>query len=683
MLPGFRRSRARLGVPLLGVAIAAWCAPALSAQAGGTSGRSPLIAEGLGKAAVPLDGPWQFHVGDDLSWADPAVDDTTGHNGWEQISADQPWGMQGHFAYTGFAWYRRRIQISTATHEALDLALLASDIGDVYEMYWNGRRIGGLGTFPPHLDGPGNVSAQVYELGPAREGTLAIRVFAVPLASGDDGTGGGLSSVPQLGSSETISLVRAEREYQWLRSRQFRFALTGFFVLVSLLSLIGWVRNRGQGLLLWMAIYAIMPFLELSLNTLRMPLSLFWETFFSQVLISLRELSQWFLLAYLLQLVYLPKLMRFLRIAAWVILIGGFLDGALFLLLRWMSVRLFTVLDAVLAVIIFSFEIVPVVLVGIAFLRGKRLGPARWLVAFFALVAALWYSVSNLAIQGVRVTHWTLGDRMAAPLFTLFGSPFSALSVVRILLFLSIVNAVVRYALEQSRRQTILEQEFRNARELQQMLIPDSLPEISGYTLTSAYTPAAEVGGDFFQVLPLQDGSTMVVLGDVSGKGLKAAMAVSLIVGSIRTLAGYTQSPATLLERLGDQLQGRLQGGFATAIALRVDAEGNCALACAGHLPPILNGREMELPGAFPLGLASGVRYETVQFVLRASDRLALFTDGLLEARSKAGELYGFARLQQLFTGQPTAAEASQAAVAFGQDDDITVLTLARNACAG
>jgi hypothetical protein len=82
--------------------------------------------------------------------------------------------------------------------------------------------------------------------------------------------------------------------------------------------------------------------------------------------------------------------------------------------------------------------------------------------------------------------------------------------------------------------------------------------------------------------------------------------------------------------------------------------------------------------GTIPLGVAAGVNYETVSLQLRSSDRLALFIDGLLEARSKTGELYGFERLRALFAASPTAAQASEAALAFGQDDDITVLTLTR-----
>ena len=88
----------------------------------------------------------------------------------------------------------------------------------------------------------------------------------------------------------------------------------------------------------------------------------------------------------------------------------------------------------------------------------------------------------------------------------------------------------------------------------------------------------------------------------------------------------------------------------------------------------------MQLPGALPLGITANSVYEQRSLRFSEDDRLSIYTDGLLEARSASGELYGFGRLQSLFAGNPTAAEATQAAVDFGQDDDITVLTLSRPA---
>ena len=288
------------------------------------------------------------------------------------------------------------------------------------------------------------------------------------------------------------------------------------------------------------------------------------------------------------------------------------------------------------------------------------------------------YAITNLTIQGDRYTHWTVAQRLSAPFFSLGDSPINLLTLTRTLLFVSIVYAVIRYSIGERKHQAGLEQEIQNARELQQVLVPETVPTLRGFRLTSAYRPAQEVGGDFFQIIPLSSGGTLIVLGDVSGKGLKAAMTVCLIVGSIRSTAETTTSPAELLGALNRRLYGRLHGGFATCLALRLDPDGGCTLASAGHPAPFLNDSETTLPGALPLGLVASSSYKESTIHLSAGDHLSLYTDGLLEARSATGELYGFDRLRTLFAEQPDAAKATEAAVAFGQDDDITVLTLTR-----
>jgi serine phosphatase RsbU (regulator of sigma subunit) len=216
---------------------------------------------------------------------------------------------------------------------------------------------------------------------------------------------------------------------------------------------------------------------------------------------------------------------------------------------------------------------------------------------------------------------------------------------------------------------------------LQQVLIPERPPDLPGYSISTAYHPALEVGGDFFQIIPLDGactGSTLIILGDVSGKGLRAAMAVSLIVGAVRTLAENTCGPAQILAGLSRRLYGRLQGGFATCLAMRVDADGTSIVASAGHPAPYLNDRELKLPGALPLGIDPSITYEEITVHLHDGDRYTLYTDGLLEARAKSGEIFSFERLQALLATAPDSSTASAAAIDFGQEDDITVLTLKR-----
>jgi serine phosphatase RsbU (regulator of sigma subunit) len=246
----------------------------------------------------------------------------------------------------------------------------------------------------------------------------------------------------------------------------------------------------------------------------------------------------------------------------------------------------------------------------------------------------------------------------------------------------TIVYAVYRYTREAALRQGAMEQELRSAQELQQVLIPELLPSLPGYSVTSAYIPAQEVGGDFFQVIPAGPngtaGAAWLVLGDVSGKGLRAAMTVSLIVGMLRTLAEFTAQPADILAGLNRRLYGRLHGGFVTCLVMLLQADGSCVLASAGHPPPFVNQQEVALPGALPLGLVAEDVYEQRTVTLQEGDHLVLYTDGLLEARAATGELFSFERLRSLMQHKPNAEEATKAATDFGQEDDITVLTLTR-----
>jgi serine phosphatase RsbU (regulator of sigma subunit) len=286
--------------------------------------------------------------------------------------------------------------------------------------------------------------------------------------------------------------------------------------------------------------------------------------------------------------------------------------------------------------------------------------------------------VQHTALQGRRYTHWTLGIIMLKPLFSVGGVSVRPQEILSTLLLLAIAYAVYRYSVEQREEQLALLQEYKSAQELQRVLIPETLPSLRGYAVTSAYQPAQEVGGDFFQLVAQGNGSALLVLGDVSGKGLKAAMTVSLIVGTIRTLVETSSDPAEILAGLNRRLMGRVQTGFATCLALRLDPDGHCSIANAGHLPPFLNSEELSVAGSLPLGLDPLTRYEQAAFRLAIGDRLTLYTDGLLEARNALGELYGFDRLRDLMQSKPDATQAMQAAIAFGQDDDITVLTLMR-----
>jgi hypothetical protein len=223
-----------------------------------------------------------------------------------------------------------------------------------------------------------------------------------------------------------------------------------------------------------------------------------------------------------------------------------------------------------------------------------------------------------------------------------------------------------------------LDTELAAAREIQRLMVPEELPPTPGYAIESIYRPAAQVGGDFFQVIPLGVGQTLVVVGDVSGKGLSAAMIVSMLIGMLHTISRISQDPAQILAELNNRLYERKHGGFVTCLAVRLDPSGRVVLANAGHLPPWLNGSETAFTGSLPLSIADSAAPEQVTLEMRPGDRLTLITDGVVEARDAKGALFGFDRTQALLRQKAVPLILAEAAIHHGQEDDLTVISIIR-----
>jgi len=257
---------------------------------------------------------------------------------------------------------------------------------------------------------------------------------------------------------------------------------------------------------------------------------------------------------------------------------------------------------------------------------------------------------------------------------------WSVLTSTACLLGVATLVIFVRDLIRDRRDKERMAAELEAGRTVQQVLIPEEIPTVPGFNIQSVYKPFGEVGGDFFQVLPVNGdrnaGGVLVIIGDVSGKGIPAAMTVSLLVGTVRTLAHYTQSPGEILAAMNQRMLARSHGGFTTCLVLRADADGKLTVANAGHIGPYLQGKELLLENGLPLGLAAETAYAESAFELVRGQQVTLLTDGVVEARDKTGALFGFDRAAALSL-QPAEAIA-QTAQAFGQDDDITVLTLAR-----
>jgi hypothetical protein len=240
------------------------------------------------------------------------------------------------------------------------------------------------------------------------------------------------------------------------------------------------------------------------------------------------------------------------------------------------------------------------------------------------------------------------------------------------------LTILVRDLIHDRNEKQRLAAELAASRAVQQVLISRETPAVPGYRIQSVYKPFGEVGGDFFQILPRPDGSVLIAIGDVSGKGMPAAMMVSLLVGTLHALIEGATSPAQLLEGMNRCIQGRSPGGFTTCLILHAAADGTVTFANAGHIPPYRNGVEVDCENNLPLGLDARTVYVESTLHLKPGDRLTLLTDGVIEARSQSGELFGFERTAAI--SNQAAEKVAQAAQVFGQEDDITVLTVARMA---
>jgi phosphoserine phosphatase RsbU/P len=247
------------------------------------------------------------------------------------------------------------------------------------------------------------------------------------------------------------------------------------------------------------------------------------------------------------------------------------------------------------------------------------------------------------------------------------------------LIFLTVLGIIQHRFVKVSQAEQQSEADLQAARQIQKLLIPDNLPEVPGFAFTSVYQPALQVGGDFFQIIPIPTGA-IVVLGDVSGKGIPAAMTVALVVGALRSIAEHTCSPAAILTALNLHLVGH-SSGFTTCLILCLDpAAGTIIASSAGHLDPYLGGAVLPIQPSLPLGLTPDAEYEDQTFAFAPGNSLTLLTDGVVEAfHPHTRELFGFDRVLSISHLPATgiAGKVTAFTNASAPSDDITILTIA------
>jgi hypothetical protein len=298
----------------------------------------------------------------------------------------------------------------------------------------------------------------------------------------------------------------------------------------------------------------------------------------------------------------------------------------------------------------------------------RRQGVEGWLVLPVVVLRGINAFTTLLSLLHIRMYWFPFGVEVDLGTFA------------NLLVALVIALLLLRRLLQSVKRQRLMALDVKQAQEVQQVILPEARLALPGLTIESEYRPAREVGGDFFQIIPHNsDGNLLIVAGDVTGKGLQAGMLVALLVGAIRTAARFTDDPVVVLGELNQRLMGR-GDAQATCLALRIDADGGATLANAGHVAPYLNGEELAMEGALPLGMFEGAESSVMHFELKAGDRLVLMSDGIAEAMDANGRLFGFERVHELLRTATTAAEIAGAAQAFGQEDDISVISVTRTA---
>ena len=640
----------------------------------GTAANAAAMQITIGQSIFALNGPWKFHIGDSPKadgsdaplWSQPEFDDAAWQNfklnpnvlsltATKALQADElpGWQHYEHHGYTGYAWYR--IQVRAPIDTTSPAILMPQYVDDVYEVYVNGQKIGGIGKLDssPVVEYGRlklfSIPAKLLREQPAL--TIALRFWNQQNET-FPGTGhGGLRSIPLLGPYDQLNLLRQgvleqQVEDQW--SLWLVLALNG---LVGIISLFLFLFSRSNREYLWAGIFlvsgaAVLFSESVSLMTgIPQHLSLTVRVLSDCVSFYALPLAAMYLLG-------VPKpLWRRANYLSLAVVLSHHLPG--------LAVYLDLLIPTAAVYRFFHFTkpvstIVPALLMVCIAVDGLRtIGRKAWL----PLIPGVLFAFGLLS--SVADIHVTAEFPLAY--FCYISVPISVLIVF-----------LFRFT-QQQRENVRLVDDMHQAQEVQQVLVPETPPPTPGFHVESVYLPAREVGGDFFQVVPGDDGSLLVVVGDVSGKGLKAAMTVSTIIGALRN--ENSRQPAQILARLNSVLYGQT-GGFVTCSAALIRANGAMTMANAGNPAPYLNGAEMALDSALPLGMLAESTCAETYHQLANGDRLTFVSDGVVEATNENHELFGFERTQAI-SNRP-AQSIALAAQKFGQEDDISVVCVTR-----
>jgi len=595
-------------------------------------------------------------MGDDPVWASPGFDDSQ----WALIQSDHSWTEQGYPAFSGYAWYRFKVEVPG---DGKPVGLLVDQIVNGYKVFANGRLIGSGGSADATWDPVFSSFPAVYPIPLSGRGpqtvVIALRVWTYrPIASWFGA--GPFIGGNKLGDPKLLA-ARATSEMNDLATNfvnEYAFALIAALVGLAVLSL--FIYRPSDKEYLWFAVLLLGEFADAALHiwmnlfNMPFPIWLICSSFFEAV-------------AIIASLEFFAIILGRARSPLWWFALGAAAASTLTTALissEWTSVGVaYAIMEACLLPA--YFWIIASLVAGTI----RRSVSARLLLAPVLFL----YGLRMLSLIGRIAWQITGSSKVPTFDFPILEFPFPTLlvDVAGMLFMLALLIFVVSRFVAARQKEEHLSSEFEAARTIQSLLVPRSTPVVAGFRIESVYLPAQEVGGDFFQVLPGDDGSLLLVIGDVSGKGLQAAMTVSTTIGALRGCA--TRRPTEVLSYLGRILHGQISG-FVTCCAALLTADGSLTIANAGHLPPYCNGEELEIVCGLPLGIAKEDGYTESSFSLSPNDQVTFVSDGIVEARDKSGALFGFDRTHAI--SRKPANDIAQAATEFGQEDDITVLTL-------
>lgn len=590
-----------------------------------------------------IDSGWSDHEGDDLAWAAPGFDASA----WDTVDLEDLGAAQ-----PGWHWFRKRVNVGS-DHPNVRL-LIEGGLG-VYELYVNGVRLPGAS-----LNSDFNVYRPVERVfalhSESGEFTIALRTrapanyvdYKLPL----------FLSVT-LGLPVAIEYERAalqsERLYDLLPSIAINLLLC--VVGIGVLCLYSGRQRRREYLFLGLYLFV----LGLSNGLWNMQQTGVAPTSFnilgSDLLIYVYTILQ---IEFTFSFVG-ERPGRAVRAYQAALLLPWILAG-----MCWTGHFPSHTYALIEAAITLPAAFLLTILLLLWYRRGNR--EAGWLI-FPSLLPLTMGALFDLGFASI-VLGWRRFDFLdslipAGPL------DFQPPDLGNLLFLIAIAVVMFFRFTRVSREQAHAAAEFEAARAVQQRLVPPAA-DVPGFRIESAYIPAAQVGGDFFHVRAREDGSLFAMVGDVSGKGLPAAMGVSAIMGAL--LAMPELPPAEVLAALNRGIYASAHGGFVTCCAVQIKRDGTLIVANAGHPSPYWNGREIELAPGLPLGILAEAGYAERTLRLGPDDRVVMVSDGVVEARNAGGELFGFERTAAI--SMHSAAEIARAAENFGQEDDITVLTL-------